>query len=178
MRILLLSGRLDSVTCLFLEKPDLCLTVEYGQPHFAEIRKAKSLAFGQGVAWQCVEWKWPVALTCGLLGGLDSTPNVAVVPGRNTAFVAFAAMRGATEVILGCNLDDREAFVDCRPDVLAAVGVACGVKVTLPLAGKTKREVVALAEAIGVPVNFCMSCYRGKEPGCGLCAACRLRGAA
>ena len=65
MRILLLSGGLDSTVCLYLDKPDLCLTVEYGQPHFAEVRKAKALASGQGVAWQRVEWTWPVALTCG-----------------------------------------------------------------------------------------------------------------
>lgn len=180
MKVLLLSGGLDSATVLFddFNKPDLCLTVDYGQLAVAEPRKAKALASGRNVPWQCVKVEWPIALTCGIVGGNIRTAAEAVVPGRNAMFIALAAMRGATEVVLGCNLDDYEAFVDCREDVLEGVGAACGVTVSVPLSGMTKAEVVRLAELRGVPVNFCMSCYAGKEPGCGLCAACRLRNGA
>lgn len=173
MRILCLSGGLDSATVLFTEKVDACLVVNYGQPHIAEVRLARTFAFMRGVPIHEVTINYSQAPTGGIMGGNDLTPSAAVVPGRNSMFVAFAAMHGADEVLLGCNADDQEAFIDCRLDNLRKVGNVCGVKVALPLVQFTKSQVHLLALDAGVPVDLCLSCYRGTN--CGQCAACKLR---
>jgi 7-cyano-7-deazaguanine synthase in queuosine biosynthesis len=171
--MLCLSGGLDSATVLFTQQVDECLVVNYGQPHVAEIRLARTLAGMCGVPVREVHITYSQAPTGGIMGGNDLTPSAAVVPGRNSMFVALAAMHGAAEVLLGCNADDQDAFVDCRLDNLRRVSEVCGVQVTLPLAGLTKAQVKGLAMASGVPVDLCLSCYRGSN--CGECAACRLR---
>lgn len=173
MRILLLSGGLDSALVLWRERLDACLVVDYGQPHHAEIRAARELAALRGVQLHEARATWSTRPTTGLLAGQDLTAAMSVCAGRNAMFIALAAMMGATEVLLGCNADDQADFVDCRDDVLAAVGRACGVTVTLPLAAMTKREILAAAASAGLPIARCMSCYRGTN--CGECAACKLR---
>lgn len=175
MKVLCLSGGLDSALVLYTSQVDACLVVNYGQPHHREIRAARQLAAIRKVPLREVAITWTVTPTSGLMGGNDLTPSAAVVPGRNSTFVALAAMMGATEVLLGCNADDQGAFVDCRLDVLQEVGRACGVKVTLPLVAMSKSQVYVTALEAGVPVDLCLSCYRGKVPGCGECAACKLR---
>ena len=178
MRVLMLSGGLDSCVCLYRDTFDLALCIDYGQPHIAEVHRAKSIAAGRGVPFEIVRVGWSVQPTVGLLGGHDTTPDLAVVPGRNALFVGLAACRGATRVTLGCNADDYAAFADCRPEVLGPVAAACGVQLDLPLAGMTKAQVIALAREIGAPAAVAMSCYRGRHPGCGECAACVLRDSA
>ena len=178
MRILLLSGGLDSVTLLYwsLKPIDLCLSVDYGQPHLSEIDAARRVCELRGMPHEIARVTFPTPLSAGLLGGNDRTPSESVVPGRNSAFVALAAMRGARSVVLGCNADDQGAYVDCRASVLAAVGRACGVNVELPFVGVRKREIVRIAKEMRVPSELSISCYRGT--GCGVCAACVLRDAA
>ena len=173
MRILCLSGGLDSALVLFTNQVDAALVVNYGQPHVAEVRLARTLASLRNVPVKQIDLKWSHRPTGGIMGGHDLMPSDAVVNGRNSMFVAMAAMQGATEVLLGCNADDQEAFIDCRLDNLTEVGKVCGVKVTLPLVKMNKSAVHLAALEAGVPVDLCLSCYRGTN--CGQCAACRLR---
>ena len=189
MKVILLSGGLDSAVALVgalrmlrrgpdgevtADPFDLALSVDYGQPHRSEIDAARRLAARAGVAHEVVSVDFPVAPDCGLLGGHDLTASASVVPGRNVLFVALAAMRGATEVVLGCNADDQEDYIDCRPEVLGMAGLACGVSVSLPLLSMTKIEIVERAEKLGIASGDTVSCYRGTD--CGQCAACKLRG--
>ena len=174
MRVLLLSGGLDSAVALLSDRFDLALSVDYGQPHRSELDAARRLADRSRVPHEVLTVVFPVAPSCGLLGGNDLTAAESVVPGRNVLFLALAAMRGATEVTLGCNADDQAAYPDCRPEVLGTVGRACGVSVSLPLLSMTKVEIVERAENLGIDSGDTVSCYRGTN--CGECAACKLRG--
>jgi 7-cyano-7-deazaguanine synthase len=175
MKVLLLSGGLDSATVLYGDTFDACLCVDYGQPHIEEIRRARHMAYARGVPLHEASVRWhPTPPTCGLLGGHDGTAEASVVPGRNAMFVALAATLGATTVVLGCNADDQEAYIDCRLSHLRAVAAACGVAVELPLAFTPKSQVVRIAGERGAPVKLCMTCYRGVVGGCGECAACKL----
>ena len=194
MKVLLLSGGLDSTVVLFgalrelrrgacgrstAEPFDLALTVDYGQPHRSEIEAATRLVSTyrdrrrSDMPHEVLSLDFPVAPDCGLLGGHDLSARASVVPGRNVLFVALAAMRGATEVVLGCNADDQADYPDCRPEVLGMAGLACGVSVSLPLLSMTKVEVVERAEVLGLDLGDTVSCYRGTN--CGECAACALR---
>jgi len=181
MRVILLSGGLDSAVALLSESffevgPgfDLALSVDYGQPHRSELEAARRLAARAGVDHEVVSVGFPVAPASGLLGGHDLTAADSVVPGRNVLFVALAAMRGATDVTLGCNADDQADYPDCRPDVLVMSAQVCGVSVSLPLVSLTKGEILERASDMGLAAGDTVSCYRGNQ--CGECAACRLRG--
>lgn len=179
MRILLLSGGLDSVTLLYRlisddNAPDLCLAVDYGQPHIRETEQARKACKSLGVPFEMVIAHFRMTPDNGLLGGHDKTAEDSVVRGRNSAFISLAAMRGATTVILGCNADDQEAYIDCRTKVLKEVGRACGVSVELPFVGMEKKEIAAAARSLKVPIGETISCYRGMLV-CRECAACIAR---
>lgn len=175
MRVLLFSGGLDSTTllCWTLKPIDLCLIVDYGQPHRAEIEAARKICELRSMPYEVVSITFPLLPDNGLMGGHDATDAASVVSGRNAAFVALASMRGASHVMLGCNADDQSAYLDCRSDVLQGVAMACGVTVELPFVELTKREIVRVAKEMRVPIDMTISCYRGTS--CGECAACKLR---
>ena len=176
MRVLMLSGGIDSATVLYSSESsiDLCMSVYYGQPgHVAEIEAAPSLAASLLIPHEVATIRLGAQSSSGILGGNDETAAASVVAGRNSAFVALAAMRGATTVVLGCNGDDQEHYMDCRAHILRSVGIACGVSIELPLLQKSKKEIVIMAKAHQVPLSETVSCYRGS--GCGSCAACVAR---
>ena len=178
MRILLLSGGLDSTTLLYSmnETPDLCLSVDYGQPHVREVGLAMEICATLGVPHEVSRVSFAAKPDNGLLGGHDGTASASVVRGRNAAFIALAAMRGAASVVMGCNADDQEDYIDCRTDVLKEVGKSCGVAVELPFVGLQKWEIAKVARDLGVPIDKTVSCYRGHV--CCECAACVARGRA
>jgi queuosine biosynthesis protein QueC len=193
MKVICLSGGLDSAVALLGEARvmrrrwdgkttadpfDLALTFDYGQPRAGrreppEVSVATTMADRAGVPHEVITIEWGEYMPeTGLLGGHVETPAASVVPGRNSLFIAAAAMRGATSVTLGCNADDQADFPDCREAVLKAVGVACGVEVLLPMVGRTKAQIVELAKDCALHIDDTVTCYRGT--GCGECAACRL----
>ena len=156
VRILLLSGGLDSAVLLYRQRsrgdmPDLCLSVDYGQPHLREVGCAQEIASGIGVPHEVVRVSFDTSPDNGILGGAIETT-----------------------IILGCNLDDRRAYRDCRPEWATALGIALGVSVELPFAEMTKREIVALAREHSVPFDRTVSCYQGDlccKPRCAACVA-------
>ena len=174
MRVLMLSGGLDSCTMLAFTKYDLAISVDYGQPHLDEIEAARYFADREGLPHEVVTVSFQCSPSTGILGGNDRTAHESVMPGRNSLLVAIAAMRGATVVALGCNADDQDAYIDCRESVLSAVGSACGVRVEMPLVNHTKRQILRMGEVDPDLISKTISCYRGN-PACGQCAACIQR---
>src|SRR5512141_3091027 len=118
--VVLLSGGLDSATCLALVTrwgwTVHALSFDYGQRHRVELRAARALARRYGAASHRV-----LAIpSLGALGGsaltdrsirvpkraLGASPiPVTYVPARNTLFLAFALgaaeVAGATEIVIG-----------------------------------------------------------------------------
>ena len=178
---MLLSGGIDSAVCLYLARATVsadltAVSVGYDQKQSPELRYAARMAERAGVPWRLLSarpWSWG--------GGaywarpvVDGDPMV--TPHRNAVLITLAA--AATEpdeIWLGCNADDQADYADCRPVFAKAMGAALGVRVRLPLAPYTKRQVVGWASELGVPLDETLSCYRGKWPGCGTCSACTLR---
>jgi 7-cyano-7-deazaguanine synthase len=93
--------------------------------------------------------------------------------------VNYAASIGAAEVQFGAIADDQRDYPDCRPEFVAAVsGMAApwGIRVSAPLIGMSKAEVIAEARARDV-LETAWSCYTptyGSKP-CGTCASCVAR---
>ncbi|MFZ5756585.1 MAG: 7-cyano-7-deazaguanine synthase QueC [Pseudomonadota bacterium] len=202
--VVLLSGGLDSATCLALARADgfepVALSFDYGQRHRAELDAARRVAAAQGVADHRV-----VRVDIGSFGGSALTDTsiavpeapsegipVTYVPARNTVFLAYALglaeVTGATDIVIGVNAVDYSGYPDCRPAFIAAfeqlanlatkVGVEGGhFRIHAPLVAMTKADIVRRGTALGVDYSLTVSCYQADAEGraCGRCDSCRLR---
>jgi len=199
--VLLLSGGLDSATCLALVSrwgwTVHALSFDYGQRHRVELRAARALARKYRVASHRV-----IAIPAfGALGGSALTdrsirvPKMALgkaripvtyVPARNTLFLAFALgvaeSSGATEIVIGANALDYSGYPDCRPAfvdafrALARVGTRAGIEgrapeIRAPLLNKSKGETIRWGLALGVEYALTWSCYDPRPDG-RPCGAC------
>lgn len=144
--VVLLSGGLDSATCLAIAQHEgyLChaLTFRYGQRHVVEVDAARRVAEASGVDLTVAELDLrPIggsALTADIAvpksptGDLDDPDverrddaiPVTYVPARNTIFLAYALalaeVRNARDIFLGVNALDYSGYPDCRPEFVEA----------------------------------------------------------
>ena len=133
--VVLLSGGLDSATCLALARQQglECHTVsfDYGQRHRAELAAAHQLADSLGAVSHRV-----IELGLGAIGGSALTDNaiavpenggdgipVTYVPARNTVFLSLALglaeVLDAGQIHIGVNALDYSGYPDCRPAILS-----------------------------------------------------------
>lgn len=177
----LLSGGLDSVTLLY----DLhseghkihCVLFDYGQKNVQELTFAKGHCGRLRVLYTTV--------TLPKLGGL--TKSDWIVPFRNPIMLSIAAnvaiRAEADEITIGCNMDDRDEFPDCRWEVLDSMNHALklsgyDVQIGAPYLEKRKKEIMEIAHHLKVPMHEIWSCYRGGAKPCGRCPACKKMEAA
>jgi len=138
--VVLLSGGLDSATCLAIAKSQgfecYCLSLDYHQRHIAELQAAQNIASSLGAK----EHK-TVALDLSLFGGSALTDNkidvpesganpipvgipVTYVPARNTIMLslslAWAEVLGAQDIFIGVNALDYSGYPDCRGEYIKA----------------------------------------------------------
>ncbi len=199
--IVLLSGGLDSGTCLALATRwgwrVHALSFDYGQRHRVELSFARRLATRYGVLSHRVV-KVP---SLGDLGGSALTDRklhvpkralgaeaipITYVPARNTLFLSFALaaaeVAGATEIVIGANALDYSGYPDCRPEFLRAfervarLGTKAGVEgrglaVRAPLLRLRKADIVRLAVTLGLDPAWTTSCYDPSPKG-EACGSC------
>ncbi|WP_284155167.1 7-cyano-7-deazaguanine synthase QueC [Sulfuricystis thermophila] len=203
--VVLLSGGLDSATCLAIAQSEgyacHCLSVDYGQRHHAELAAAARVAAALGASEHRV-----VHLDIGQFGGSALTdPSIAVptggvqpgipvtyVPARNTIMLSlalgWAEILGAQDIFVGVNAVDYSGYPDCRPafieafERLANLATKAAVegralKIHAPLIALSKAEIIRRGVALGVDYALTVSCYQADEQGraCGVCDSCRLR---
>ena len=203
--IILLSGGLDSATCLAVAKSQgytcYALSFNYGQKHNSELIAAKNIAAQFHVAQHET-----VTLSIGNLGGsaltddLISVPNysdqpsipVTYVPARNTTFLSialgWAEIINADAIFIGVNAVDYSGYPDCRPEYIAAfqnlanIATKAGIeghpiKIETPLIYLTKAQIIQLGVSLGVDYAMTVSCYRATLDGkaCGNCDSCTYR---
>lgn len=207
--ICLLSGGLDSTTCLAIARSDgfqcYCLSFDYGQRHKYELQAASHVAQQLGAA----EHK-TITIDLRAFGGSALTADIDVpkhadatelgsdipvtyVPARNTIFLSFALayaeVRGASDIFIGVNALDYSGYPDCRPEFIHAfenmanVATKAGVEgksriaIRTPLIAMTKAEIIRAAEKLNVDLSATHSCYDPDEQGrpCGHCDSCLLR---
>jgi 7-cyano-7-deazaguanine synthase len=138
--VVLLSGGLDSTTCLAMAKAGgfepVCLAVQYGQRHAVELERARKVAEAMGVKDFRV-----VPIDLRSVGGSALTADIPVpkdrpeaemshgipvtyVPARNTLFLALALglaeVVGAQDIYIGVNAVDYSGYPDCRPEFIRA----------------------------------------------------------
>jgi 7-cyano-7-deazaguanine synthase len=203
--VVLLSGGLDSATCLAIAQAEgfrcHALSIAYGQRHATELAAAERVARSLGAAEHRV---MPIDLAA--FGGSALTdPAIAVpesassgipltyVPARNTVFLSLALawteVLGARDIFIGVNAVDYSGYPDCRPEFItayermaslatrAAVEGGRAVRIRAPLLNLTKAEIIRRGQALGVDYAQTVSCYQadGEGRACGRCDSCRLR---
>lgn len=203
--IVLLSGGLDSTTCLYwaLNKgyKCYCLIFDYGQRHKKEIKQAIKIAKTANCQYQIIKITLPWEGS-SLLDKKSKIPLSTIkhqlstkipstyVPARNTIFLSFALSYaeaiGAEVIVIGANAVDFSGYPDCRPAYYAvmqkmiALATKAGVegkkiKILPPLLNKTKAQIIRLGRRLKVPYQLTWSCYRGSARPCGTCASCLWR---
>ena len=187
--VLLLSGGLDSTTCLAIAKDrgfQICaLTVNYGQKHKFELNAAKRVANDFKVYEHKV-----VNIDLAQFGGSSLTANLQIpqnrtdtdmidipntyVPARNTVLLsialAFAETQNSQNIFIGVNALDYSGYPDCRPEYISSfertanLATKSGVngkkfKVHTPLIEMKKSEIIKAGLKLGVDYSKTSSCY-------------------
>ena len=173
-KVVLLSGGVDSALILarLLRAGGdvLALCFDYGQPARSEVLASEALADYYGVKWCCPSF----SVGSGEGWGFDDTTEMnqasqIVLRNRNAMFLALASAYGLA-LYIGAIKDDHEVFQDCRQGFFDKMGQVLGVTIETPLIKMTKAEVMQEARDLGVPLDLCVSCYRGTS--CGRCLSC------
>ncbi len=199
--VVLLSGGLDSTTCLSIAIKDgfevYPLSFDYAQRHLKELDCASKIAGYYGIKTHKkikIENVGGSALTDMNIDVPDFKDDgeipVTYVPARNIIFLSYAAgyaeVIGADAIFIGVNSVDYSGYPDCRPEFIAAfekvikVGTkrgveGLGIKLITPLINLTKAEIIKLADENKAPLHLTTSCYKGGEKACGVCDSCKLR---
>lgn len=138
--VCLLSGGLDSSTCLALARRDgyecYALSFDYGQRHRVELEAAARVAQALGVARHVVARIDLRQIGHSALTGDLAVPKgrsvqdmshgipVTYVPARNTIFLsmalAWAEVLEAPNIFIGVNALDYSGYPDCRPEYVEA----------------------------------------------------------
>lgn len=139
--VILLSGGLDSATCLAIAKSQgfepYAISFRYGQRHRIELERAAAVSRHLGAADHII-----IDIDLAKLGGSALTDqNIAVpkhqsvdqigsdipltyVPARNTVFLsyalAWAEVLESKDIFIGVNALDYSGYPDCRPEYIAA----------------------------------------------------------
>lgn len=203
--IVLLSGGLDSATCLAIAQaegysPIYTMAFDYGQRHRHELVASQTLADRYDVAEHRV-----VKIDLRAFGGSALTSDTAVpkdrneaemnqavpityVPARNTIFLsytlAWAEVLNCDDVFIGVNALDYSGYPDCRPEYIKAFQAMArlgttrtGFTIRDPLVNWTKAQIIRRGTELGVPYRLTHSCYDPSPEGlaCGHCDSCLLR---
>lgn len=202
--VILLSGGLDSTTCMAVAKKEgyelYPISFDYSQRNKIELLGAKEIA-------KFFDAKKHIIINTNMneIGGSALTDmNIDVpmdeanagvpityVPSRNLIFLsyalAYAEVVKAEAIFIGVNAIDYSGYPDCRPEFIEKfqeiINYACkttavdqnNIKIITPLQNLSKAEIVKLGVALNAPYHLTKSCYNGKEKACGHCDSCRLR---
>jgi 7-cyano-7-deazaguanine synthase len=192
--IVLISGGLDSATCLvFAQKQGFdcyALTIDYGQRNFAEIEAARGVAKTYGA----IKHRIVNVDLLRALGGSALTddeidvPNfvgdgkipVTYVPARNTIFLSlalgWAEIIGAYDIFYGANAVDYSGYPDCRPEYIEAfervanLATKAGIEgkqfsIHAPLLRMSKAETIKLGTSLGIDYGLTITCYQPNDEG-------------
>jgi 7-cyano-7-deazaguanine synthase len=205
--VVLLSGGLDSATCLAIARDmgfeTYALSVAYGQRHAAELTASLRVAQSLGAREHRL-----ARVNLGQFGGSaltdssiavpedEENPGIPVtyVPARNTVMLsialAWAEVLGANDIFIGVNAVDYSGYPDCRPEFIQAfetmanlatkVGVeGARLRIHAPLIELSKADIIRRGINLGFDYGITVTCYQADDSGraCGRCEACRLRAA-
>ena len=159
--VCLLSGGLDSTTCLALARRDgfacYALSFDYGQRHRFELEAAARVAAALGVERHIV-----AKIGLDAFGGSALTSEIPVpkarslaemgngipvtyVPARNTIFLSFALawaeVLQSEAIFIGVNALDYSGYPDCRPEFIEAYERMANLATKTGVEGRTRLTI-------------------------------------
>jgi 7-cyano-7-deazaguanine synthase len=159
--VCLLSGGLDSSTCLALARRGgfacYALSFDYGQRHKYELRAAARVAAHFGA-----ERRLETKISLDAFGGSALTADIAVpkarsasdmatgipityVPARNTIFLSFALawaeVLESSDIFIGVNALDYSGYPDCRPEYIQAYERMANLATKAGVEGRTALRI-------------------------------------
>lgn len=192
--VVLLSGGLDSSTCLAVAKAAnydcYTLSIDYGQRHLAELNASAKIAESMTANPHQV-----VHIDLNSIGGSaltdtnidvpdydDNTAEIPItyVPARNTIFLstalAYAEVVGADAIYIGVTAVDYSGYPDCRAEYIAAFEILANLatkagtegqhlKIETPLIDLSKAEIIKLGHSLGFDYGQTVSCYNANKKG-------------
>ncbi|MDY6844577.1 MAG: 7-cyano-7-deazaguanine synthase QueC [Thermodesulfobacteriota bacterium] len=161
--IVLLSGGIDSTTCLAIAKDSnfrvYPLTIDYGQRHRIELERAAIIS-----RYFRIDSHLVITIDLRKIGNSALTDIIEVpkdrsieeisahipatyVPARNTIFLsvalAYAEVIGAYDIFIGVNSLDYSGYPDCRPEFIEAFEKMANVATKAWVTGTKKLKIRA-----------------------------------
>jgi 7-cyano-7-deazaguanine synthase len=179
----LLSGGMDSIALAYWRRPEVAITIDYGQrPAAAETRASTAVTEALGLEHHIVHADLSTLGSGDMAGSepLASAPVSEWWPFRNQMLITVAAMRGVSigvkRLLIG-TLRTDEVHADGRPAFIEAIGAVLelqegGMTVEAPAIALSAVELVRMS---GTPLEllaWAHSCHVA-DYACGLCRGCR-----
>ena len=199
--LVMLSGGLDSATCLYWAKEKYSEVVAISFNYFGRLvqekRASVQLVKAAGIN-KLIEIDLPFVKEVGnssyyserfkessYLNAQDSS----YVPARNMIFYSisahYAEYLGAKWIIGGHNLHDAKFFKDASKRFIDKINIlfkeGCllcngqAYQILLPLSRMNRKQIIRLAIKLKAPVELTWSCHREGTVHCGSCYACKQR---
>lgn len=185
MRLLLLSGGLESSAIAAWLRPSLALTIDYGQlPAEGEIWAASRVCAELGLAHHSLRIDCS-EIGSGLLAG-EATDELAPVPEwwpyRNQLLVTFASGwgigRGVTEILTGSiasdgsHMDGTAQFYDALDQVMAIQEGK--MRIRAPAIDMSSVDLINISAIQDSVLGWTHSCHTASVA-CGFCPGCAKR---
>jgi 7-cyano-7-deazaguanine synthase len=179
---ILLSGGMDSIALAYWKKPDMAITINYGQAAAeTEIRTSVVVAKELGIAHHIIN------IDCSSLGSgdlindtsIEASPSSEWWPYRNQLLISLACMKGITlgltELMVGSVKSDgfhKDGTAGFFERISSLMEYQEGnIKVTNPC---IHLSTVELIKTSGIPkslLHWAHSCHKSNIP-CGNCRGC------
>jgi 7-cyano-7-deazaguanine synthase len=159
--VCLLSGGLDSATCLALARKGgyetYALSFDYGQRHIVELDAARRIAQAIGAkAHRIAKIDLRIFGHSALTDEIDVPKGrnesqmsegipITYVPARNTIFLSFALawaeVLEANDIFIGVNALDYSGYPDCRPEFIQAFETMANLATKAGVEGRTRVKI-------------------------------------
>ncbi len=201
----LLSGGIDSSTCLYLAEEEVgvenvtAISMYYGQRHSNEVQAAMQIAESLNIPHRTARMaEQPLSMLTDEKEAIPETTYDKIkgqspmyVPFRNGQMLSYitALAIGSIKdsddayIYFGAHAEDAHnwAYADCTPEFIGAmanaiyVGTYHRVRLRTPLEWLNKSQIIEIGTQLNVPWVLTWSCYAGGVKHCGICATCRAR---
>ncbi|WP_382161548.1 7-cyano-7-deazaguanine synthase [Hydrogenophaga sp. ANAO-22] len=179
---LLLSGGMDSIAIAWWKRPEVAITIDYGQlPARAEIAAATAVARRLDIEHHVVKVDCR-SLGSGDMAGLSENEHAPASdwwPYRNQMLATFAAMKaislGVQQLLIGSVLSDG-FHRDGTPEFVGALSALLalqegGMTVSAPAIELSTLELIRLSRVPDTELAWAHSCHKSDVP-CGNCRGC------
>jgi len=180
---LLLSGGMDSTAIAWWKRPEICITIDYGQtPARAEVRASAAVANAIHASHHVISVDLR-SLGSGDMAGqqpLKIAPVTEWWPYRNQMLITLAGMKaislGVKKILIGCLRTDG-MHADGRPEFIKALDSLMllqegALAIEAPAVALDAMELVEISKVPLDILAWAHSCHV-SEYACGECRGCR-----